>query len=166
MADRGLPIDLTSYRCESERLTALHSYVDQCPERDTMQSYKELVVWQQSMTLVAEVYRVTKLFPREEIYGLTSQLRRSAVSVPSNIAEGQGRASRGEFVEFLCTARGSLFELETQVLIAGQLGYFKPQDETEISQQLTRVAQLLNALISSLRPSFGKRSTIHESRPT
>jgi four helix bundle protein len=131
-----------------------------------MQSYKELLVWQQSMRLVAEVYRVTKLFPREEIYGLTSQLRRSAVSVPSNIAEGQGRASRGEFVQFLCTARGSLFELETQLLIAGQLSYFKPQDGTEISQQLTRVAQLLNALINSLRPSSNKRSTIHDSRST
>ncbi len=69
-----------------------------------MQSYKELLVWQASVELVAEVYRLTRFFPGEEIYGLTSHLRRSAVSVPSNIAEGQGRATRGEFVQFLCNA--------------------------------------------------------------
>jgi len=131
-----------------------------------MQTYKELVVWQQSMVLVSEVYRVTKFFPREEIYGLTSQLRRSAVSVPSNIAEGQGRASRGEFVQFLCHARGSLFEVETQLIIAGELGYLGEDDQTKITQKLTRVARLLNGLISSLRPSPGKRFTTHDSPST
>jgi four helix bundle protein len=131
-----------------------------------MQSYKELLAWQRSMALASEVYRATKLFPREETYGLTSQLRRSAVSVPSNIAEGQGRASRGEFIQFLCTARGSLFELETQLLIAKEIGYLKPDSGAQISEDLTRVAQLLNALISSLRPSTAKRSTMHDSRST
>jgi four helix bundle protein len=131
-----------------------------------MQSYKELLVWQVSMDLVADVYRATKGFPREEIYGLTSQVRRSAVSVPSNIAEGQGRASRGEFVQFLCTARGSLFELETQMIIAKELGYLDPENGAEMIHKLTRVAQLLNGLITSLRALPGKRSTIHESRST
>jgi four helix bundle protein len=79
-------------------------------------SYKELVVWQKIVGLVTEIYSATSKFPREEIYGLTSQLRRSAVSVPSNIAEGQGRATRGEFVQFLGNARGSLCELQTQSL--------------------------------------------------
>ena len=79
-----------------------------------MQSYKELVVWQKATNIVLDVYATTKDFPREEIYGLTSQLRRCAVSISSNIAEGQGRATKGEFVQFLCHARGSLFELETQ----------------------------------------------------
>ncbi len=131
-----------------------------------MQSYRELIAWQQSMVLVSEVYRLTKRFPREEIYGLASQLRRSAVSVPSNIAEGQGRATRGEFVQFLCNARGSLFEMETQLIIAAELGYFGEPERMLLTQQLTRVAQLLNALITSLRPSRTKRFTIHDSRST
>lgn len=118
------------------------------------------------MVLVSEVYRVTKIFPREEIYGLTSQLRRCAVSVPSNIAEGQGRSTRGEFLQFLCHARGSLFEMETQLVIAAELEYVSQSDQGVVINQLTRVAQLLNALITSLRPSSNKRSTIHDSRST
>ncbi len=131
-----------------------------------MQSYRELIAWQQSMVLVSEVYRLTKRFPREEIYGLASQLRRSAVSVPRNIAEGQGRATRGEFVPFLCNARGSLFEMETQLIIAAELGYFGEPERMLLTQQLTRVAQLLTALTTSLRPSRTKRFTIHDSRST
>lgn len=130
-----------------------------------MQSYKELLAWQQSMALASKVYQVTKTFPREETYGLTSQLRRSAVSVPSNIAEGQGRATRGGFVQFLCMARGSLFELETQLLMAKELKYLDVRQDPMLFQQLTRVAQLLNALISSLK-SPAKRSTIHDLRST
>ncbi|MGC2111511.1 MAG: four helix bundle protein [Candidatus Korobacteraceae bacterium] len=131
-----------------------------------MQSYKQLLAWQQSMVLVSEVYRITKTFPREEIYGLTSQLRRCSVSVPSNIAEGQGRSTRGEFLQFLCHARGSLFEMETQLIIASDLGYVDHHNQDAVIRQLTRVAQLLNALITSLRPASSKRSTIHDSRST
>src|ERR1700722_13943641 len=108
-----------------------------------MQSYKELLVWQVAMGLVADVYRITRRFPREEVYGLTSQIQRSAVSVPSNIAEGQGRATRGEFIQFLGHSRGSLFELETQLTIAGELGYLESQDQARILGTLTRAAQLL-----------------------
>jgi four helix bundle protein len=129
-----------------------------------MQSYKELLVWQVAMGLVADVYRITRRFPREEVYGLTSQIQRSAVSVPSNIAEGQGRATRGEFIQFLGHSRGSLFELETQLTIAGELGYLESQDQARILGTLTRAAQLLNGLMTSLRPSPTKRSTIHDSR--
>jgi four helix bundle protein len=131
-----------------------------------MQSYKELLAWQHSMQLVSSIYRATKLFPREEVYGLTSQLRRSAVSVPSNIAEGQGRATRGEFLQFLGHARGSLFEVETQLILAGELGYLPSSDVSQLLNKMTRVAQLLNGLISSLRTSGSKRSTIHDSRST
>jgi four helix bundle protein len=131
-----------------------------------MQSYKELLVWQVAMGLANEVHRITRQFPREEMYGLISQIRRSAVSVPSNIAEGQGRATRGEFIQFLGHARGSLFELETQLTIAGQLGYVKSLDQTRILATLTRVAQLLNGLMTSLRPSTQARSTIHDPRST
>jgi four helix bundle protein len=133
------------------------------PLRGKMQSYKELTVWQLAMSLTFDVYRASTRFPREEMYGLTSQTRRAAVSVASNIAEGQGRATRGEFVQFLCTARGSLFELETQLMIADELGYLR-DTSGGIRQKLTRVAQLLNALVSSLRQS--RRSTIHEPRST
>ncbi len=92
-------------------------------------SYKDLIVWQKSVELVTEIYAATSKFPRDEVFGLTSQLRRCAVSVPSNIAEGQGRASKGEFIQFLSHARGSLFELETQLLIVGKLGYLPSQRE-------------------------------------
>lgn len=82
-------------------------------------SYKDLIVWQKSVSMVREVYRATKAFPREETFGLTGQLRRSAISVASNIAEGQGRLSRREFRQFLGHARGSRIEMETQIAIAG-----------------------------------------------
>src|SRR5271167_3933942 len=113
-------------------------------------SYKDLVVWKKSMALVTEVYAATARFPREEFYGLTSQLRRAAVSVPSNIAEGQGRATKGEFIQFLCHARGSLFELETQIVIAEKLGYITADIESQVASKITDVARILNGLLTSL----------------
>ena len=83
-----------------------------------VKSYQDLIVWQKALSLVTEVYSMTSTFPRDEIYGLTSQLRRASVSIPSNIAEGHGRATKGEFIQFLCHARGSLCELQTQMFIA------------------------------------------------
>ena len=80
-----------------------------------VQSYRDLVAWNKAMELVTEIYRVTKKFPKEELFGLMSQLRRAAVSIPSNIAEGKGRLSKGEFRQFLGNARGSLAEVETQI---------------------------------------------------
>ncbi len=102
------------------------------------------------MKLTCKIYQLTKRFPKEETYGLTAQMRRSAVSVPSNIAEGQGRASRGEIKQFLCVARGSLFELETQFLLAKSLGYLTEEQVREIETALSDVAPVLNALIRSL----------------
>src|SRR5271167_4356127 len=124
-------------------------------------SYKDLVVWKKSMALVTEVYAATARFPREESFGLTSQLRRSAVSVPSNIAEGQGRATKGEFVQFLAHARGSLFELETQVLIAGELGYLPSECQGRLGEKVQEIARILNGLLTSLGVSSRKPSTIH-----
>src|ERR1700693_5184311 len=98
----------------------------------TVQSYRELIVWRKSMALVKDVYLCTQDFPKSELYGLTSQLRRAAVSIPSNIAEGQGRFSKGEFKQFLGHARGSLLELETQIFIARNLGYFSPERSTSL----------------------------------
>jgi four helix bundle protein len=106
------------------------------------------------------VYRVTKSFPENERYGLVGQLRRSAVSVPSNIAEGQGRATRGEFLQFLGHAQGSLFELETQIIISAKLGYIADESEERLKSKITEVARILNGLLTSLgaktRPSTTK----------
>ena len=87
------------------------------------QDFRNLVVWQKAIALVTEIYRSTQSFPSDERFGLTAQIRRAAVSVPSNIAEGQGRISRGEFRQFLGHAKGSLCEVETQLVIANNLGY-------------------------------------------
>ncbi len=115
-----------------------------------VKSYKELETWQLAMKLVAEVYRVTKDFPKEEIYGLTNQVRRAAVSVPSNIAEGQGRNSTKEFLHYLSIARGSLFEVETQLEIARQLFYIRSEDAALIEQLIASVGRLINGLSRSL----------------
>jgi four helix bundle protein len=116
-------------------------------------SYRELIAWQKAVALVIDVYSITTGLPRHEAYGLTSQLRRSAVSIPSNIAEGQGRAAKGEFIQFLCHARGSLFELETQIVIAKKLGYIASESEERVTAQATEVARILNGLLTSLGKS-------------
>jgi four helix bundle protein len=114
------------------------------------QDFRDLLVWQKAMSLVIKVYLITKQFPREERYGLISQVRRAAVSVPSNIAEGQARPTRGEFLQFLGHAKGSLAELETQLLIANSLGYI--HDPTAVLRDLTDVQRMLCGLVSSLTP--------------
>ena len=115
-----------------------------------VQSYKELIAWQKAMDLVVEVYRATAAFPADERFGLTIQIRRAAVSVPSNIAEGQGRGPGQDFIRFLCIARGSLQEVDTQLLLAVRLG-FLPQERYEpISNHLVEVAKLINGLIRSI----------------
>jgi four helix bundle protein len=124
-------------------------------------SYKELIVWQKAVELVGEVYAASSQFPREEVFGLVSQMRRCAVSVPSNIAEGQGRAAKGEFVQFLSHARGSLFELETQLLIAAKLVYLSPKRHEDLGLRTEEVARILNGLLTSLGVARRKLSTIH-----
>ena len=117
-----------------------------------VKSYQDLETWQQAMSLVLEVYRVTKLFPKEELFGLTSQVRRAVVSVPSNIAEGQGRTSTKEFLHHLSIAYGSLCETETQILIAKKLDYLGQQDYESLSDLAGRVGRLINGLSKSLQP--------------
>ena len=114
------------------------------------QDFRQLIVWQKAMTLVTDIYRATQSFPGDERFGLTSQLRRAAVSVPSNIAEGQGRLTLGEFRQFLGHAKGSLCEVETQLLIAQNLGYLPAP--RSLLDSLNEVARLLNGLINSLAP--------------
>jgi len=109
--------------------------------------YRNLVVWQRSIELALDVYRCTKTFPRDETYGLVSQMRRAAVSVPSNIAEGKGRHSPEELVQFLFHARGSLLEVQTQITIAHRLGYLGTTDAGELETKSAEVGRLLNGLI-------------------
>ena len=112
--------------------------------------YGQLKAWQKAMDLAESVYLVTKEFPREELYGLTSQLRRASVSVPSNIAEGWGRQSRKEYRHHVAIARGSLLEAETQILLAGRLDYLSSEETAQLLDQTTQVAKLLTGLIKSL----------------
>jgi four helix bundle protein len=107
-------------------------------------NYTELVAWQKAMDLVQDVYLATKAFPKEEKYGLTTQMQRAAVSIPSNIAEGQGRSGRGEFRHHLSIAHGSLRELETQLVIALRLGYLSPSPPPTAHRPLARSSQKAN----------------------
>jgi four helix bundle protein len=121
-------------------------------------NYQGLVVWQRAMDLVAEVYVASRSFPREEVYGLTSQLRRAAVSIPSNIAEGEGRGSKKEFVHFLRIAHGSLREVETQLIIAERLAYLEANVLSKLIAIAEETGRLINGLMNSLRRQSGEQS--------
>ena len=113
--------------------------------------YRELIVWTKSIELVTEIYKTTALFPKHELYGLTAQLRRAAVSIPSNIAEGQGRQSTGEFIQFLGHARGSLYEVETQVIVAIEIGLLEKPTGSRLLDRTTEISRILRGLERSLR---------------
>ena len=115
---------------------------------EKVKSHKDLKVWQEAMNLVVVIYEISENFPSKEIYGLTSQLRRASISVPSNIAEGAGRKGKKEFARFLYIALGSLSELETQLEIASRLTYMN--EEETISQRIYFIRKMLSNLIKSL----------------
>jgi four helix bundle protein len=123
-------------------------------------SFRELKVWQKSMLLATLVYRFTQTFPREELYGLTSQMRRAAVAVPSNIAEGQGRLRIGEYRQFLGIARGSNFELQTQLEIARNLGMGEPGLGREIETLSHEIGKMLYSMLDKLKASTVQRPAI------
>lgn len=114
-----------------------------------IKSHKDLKVWQESMTLVVDVYKVTEELPKHEIYGLTSQIRRATVSIPSNIAEGAGRRGEKEFIRFLFIALGSLSELETQLEIAHRLNYISNLES--VNKSIYFIRNMLSNLIKSLK---------------
>jgi four helix bundle protein len=116
---------------------------------DKITSHKDLKVWQESMTLVTQIYKISEDFPKHEIYGLSSQIRRAAVSIPSNIAEGAGRKGENEFTRFLYIALGSLSEVETQLEISHRLGYIK--DIEVINNSIYFIRNMLANLIKSLK---------------
>ena len=115
-----------------------------------LKNYKELNVWQKSYKLCLHIYKATKRFPKDEMYGLTSQIRRSAVFIPSNIAEGYGRKTTLEYVRFLYTAYGSICELETQTMLSGDLGYVEEGRLQKLKSEMGDVERMLKALIKSL----------------
>jgi len=117
----------------------------------TIKSYQDLEVWKQSMDLVEECYRFSDRFPRSEEFGLRSQVRSSAVSVPSNIAEGNGRSTTGDYLRHVSIAHGSLMELETQVLIAGRLRYVDAAVVSEVMRRTDEIGRMLTALARRLR---------------
>ncbi len=113
-------------------------------------SFRDLRVWQEAMKLTTQIYRATSGFPKHELYGLSQQIRRAAVSVPSNIAEGKGHRSDKEFVHFLLHARGSLLEVQTQLLIAEELQYLRKEDVLRLLAMAEGVGRALNGLINSM----------------
>ena len=121
------------------------------PEEKSVKSYRDLEVWQRGMKLVEQVYTLTEPFPASEKYGLTSQLRRAAVSIPSNIAEGWGHSSQKQYIHFLELARSSLLEIETQIRIANRLGYVNADERDQLLSETDAQSKMLLSLMRSLR---------------
>jgi len=121
-----------------------------------MAHFKELIVWQKSIDLVTKIYKVTEKFPSSEIYGLTSQLKRASVSIPSNIAEGNTRRSKADYVQFLRIARGSCSEVETQIIISKNLGFIDEISFEKLSFSIVEISKMINGLINSLKDSNPK----------
>lgn len=133
------------------RLSVVIEEIDDMPRG---QSYRDLIVWQMAMNLVTDVYRLVEGFPKTEMFGLASQLRRAVVAVPSNIAEGQGRDSTREFIHHLSIAYGSLMEAETQIQIAVNLTYISQTEADQLIENAAEVGRLMNGLSRSLRQSL------------
>ena len=117
----------------------------------SVSSYRELLIWQKGMDITEKVYQLTKNFPNDEVYGLTSQIKRSSISIPSNIAEGYGRNSTKSYLHFVKIARGSLFELETQLLLANKLNFIKKEvDYSTIMNLITEESKMISSFIKKL----------------
>ena len=116
-----------------------------------IKTYRDLLIWQKSMALVSEVYKLTKSFPNEEMFGLSAQLRKASVSVPSNIAEGYGRNSTKDYVRFLHIAIGSLYEIQTQIEIAFELKYLPSEDFTRLDKLMKEIERMISSLLRKLK---------------
>ena len=122
-------------------------------EEKILKTYRDLLVWQKSMRMVTEVYTMTRKLPVEELYGLTSQIRRSAISIPSNIAEGYGRRSTQDYIRFLRMANGSLFEMQTQIEISLNLQYINQKTFEDVYDSSREIERMLSSLISKVEKS-------------
>ena len=116
-----------------------------------MKTHKDLIAWQKSIDLVVDIYEITKQFPQNEIYGLISQIRRSVISIPSNIAEGAGRKSNKELLYFLNISLGSLSELETQIIISNRLNYINEDEFMKINEKIQELFKIISGLKNSLK---------------
>ncbi|CAD7803063.1 hypothetical protein CHRY9390_01019 [Chryseobacterium aquaeductus] len=116
-----------------------------------MAHFKELLVWQKSINFVTEIYKETESFPKAEMYGLVSQIRRATVSIPSNIAEGNSRRSVLDYLQFLRISRGSCAEVETQLIISKNLGFLDEEKSLKLNQDIIEISKMLNGLITSLK---------------
>ena len=130
-------------------------------------TFEDLTVWQRSVQFAILVYSTTKSFPRDELYGMTSQLRRAAVSIASNIAEGKGRNSDPDLMRFLATSRGSLFEVRTQLIIAEALGYVNKNQMSKLRNDMDEIGRLINGLMNAIATGPRSRPTrpSHEPKP-
>jgi len=129
---------------------------------ERIRSYHDLLVWQKALDLVDVIYQATRMFPKEEIYGLTNQIRRAAVSVPSNIAEGYARQSKAELRNFLSIARGSLAEVETQLIIANRQGYLNSDTMNTLIEKQTEVSKMVMALSKKVTQSIGQNRATND----
>lgn len=124
-----------------------------------IKTHKDLLVWKKSIDLVEQIYKFTKQFPKEELYGITNQMRRCAVSIPANIAEGSGRKNKAEFIQFLHIALGSASELETHLIISQRLGFLSSNSYDEIMNVLNEIIKMICGLINSLNSLNPTRSS-------
>jgi four helix bundle protein len=127
-------------------------------ERLSRLSHKDLILWQKAMDLAVRVHQISTAFPKGELFGLVSQLRRAGASIPSNIAEGSARQSTKEFIYFLRVSRGSMAELETQLLLAQRIGYLSESEVAGLQLLIDEVGRILNTVVAGLRRRLGKRS--------
>jgi len=127
----------------SDKLETIRYNVDM---NHPAQNYKDLIVWQKSIELAKLIYQLTRIFPREEKFGLTSQMRRAAVSIPSNVAEGQARRTTPEFIQFIAHAEGSAAELDTQIILSVELKFCEKKTALPIYELLDEIRRMLNAL--------------------
>jgi four helix bundle protein len=151
MPFRRRPLEIRTLPQEMSISTNAAGVQASCMSEPRCQSYRDLLVWQKALALAVSIHRATVSFPRSERFGLVSQLRRAAVSVPSNIAEGSARRTTRDFAAFLHVARGSLAELDTQLLLAMNVGYLDESQHTGLAQQVDEVGRIINALPSGLR---------------
>lgn len=118
----------------------------------SVKSYKDLLIWQKGLEIVSNIYKLVEEFPKDELYALTSQMKRASISIPSNIAEGYGRSSTQSYISFINISRGSLFELETQLIIANELKFVKNQDlYNTIIEQILEESKMMNSFINKFR---------------
>ena len=143
--------EITSHKLTDEWTVVSGQWTERCEEAQMdIKSYKDMIVWQKSMDLAIEIYKLVKLLPKEEIYALSDQMRRAAVSIPSNIAEGQSRNKTKEFIQFLSIARGSNSELFTQLLICEKVGYLSENQTLYAKSASSEISKMLVALINKL----------------